>query len=129
MSSDEGVVENEKLGYNEADVPDYLQISFCSTDYIGHLYGPSSLETEDNLLRLDRTLADLFRFTDEKVGSDHTLIVLSGDRHRLSRCQTAIGIGGKRADRGSALMDTCKAETFSSTREEGGRRFLPCCSG
>jgi len=71
------LVENEKLGQGPA--PDYLQISFSSTDYIGHLFGPSSLETEDNILRLDRTLADLFQFIDEKVGLDHTLIVLSGD--------------------------------------------------
>ncbi|MDH3809546.1 MAG: alkaline phosphatase family protein, partial [Desulfuromonadales bacterium] len=73
------LVENEKLGQNDTGAPDYLQISFSSTDYIGHLFGPSSLETEDNILRLDRTLAELFRFVDEKVGLNHTLIVLSAD--------------------------------------------------
>jgi predicted AlkP superfamily pyrophosphatase or phosphodiesterase len=73
------LVENEKLGQNDTGVPDYLQISFSSTDYIGHLFGPSSLETEDNILRLDRTLAELFQFIDEKVGLDKTLIVLSAD--------------------------------------------------
>ena len=73
------LVENEKLGQNDKGAPDYLQISFSSTDYIGHLFGPSSLETEDNILRLDRTLADLFQFIDEKIGLDKTLIVLSGD--------------------------------------------------
>jgi predicted AlkP superfamily pyrophosphatase or phosphodiesterase len=73
------LVENEKLGQNDADAPDYLQISFSSTDYVGHLFGPSSLETEDNILRLDRTLADLFQFVDEQVGLDKTLIVLSAD--------------------------------------------------
>ena len=73
------LVENEKLGQNHTGAPDYLQISFSSTDYIGHLFGPSSLETEDNILRLDRTLADLFHFIDEKVGLDNTLIVLSAD--------------------------------------------------
>ena len=73
------LVENEKLGQNDNGAPDYLQISFSSTDYIGHLFGPSSLETEDNILRLDRTLADLFQFIDESVGLDKTLIVLSAD--------------------------------------------------
>ena len=73
------LIEHEKLGQNDTGAPDYLQISFSSTDYIGHLFGPSSLETEDNILRLDRTLADLFQFIDEKVGLDQTLIVLSGD--------------------------------------------------
>ena len=73
------LVENERLGQNKHGAPDYLQISFSSTDYIGHLFGPSSLETEDNILRLDRTLAELFQFIDEKVGMENTLVVLSGD--------------------------------------------------
>jgi arylsulfatase A-like enzyme len=38
-----------------------------------------SVESEDNLLRLDRTLADLLRFVDEQVGLERTLIVLSAD--------------------------------------------------
>ena len=53
--------------------------SFSSTDYVGHVFGPSSLEAEDNLLRLDRTLANLFAYVDEKVGLASTLIVLSAD--------------------------------------------------
>jgi predicted AlkP superfamily pyrophosphatase or phosphodiesterase len=71
------LMENEKLG--EDAVPDYLAISFSSTDYVGHIFGPSSLEIEDNMLRLDRTLAELFAFIDNKVGLDNTLIVLSAD--------------------------------------------------
>ena len=60
-------------------VPDYLSVSFSSTDYVGHVFGPSSLEAEDNILRLDRTLAELFTFVDEQVGLENTLIVLSAD--------------------------------------------------
>jgi predicted AlkP superfamily pyrophosphatase or phosphodiesterase len=60
-------------------VTDYLSISFSSTDYVGHLFGPSSLEAEDNILRLDQTLAELLRFIDEKVGMGNTLVVLSAD--------------------------------------------------
>ena len=68
---------SEALGQD--DVTDYLSVSFSSTDYVGHVFGPSSLEAEDNILRLDRTLAELFAFVDEKVGLDNTLIVLSAD--------------------------------------------------
>ena len=68
---------NEKLG--DDAVTDYLSISFSSTDYINHIFGPASLEQEDNMLRLDRTLADLFKFVDENVGLKNTLIVLSAD--------------------------------------------------
>jgi arylsulfatase A-like enzyme len=71
------LIENEGLGIDEK--PDYLALSFSSTDYVGHVFGPSSLESEDNILRLDRTLADLFSYVDERVGLDNTLIVLSAD--------------------------------------------------
>ncbi len=66
-------------GLGQDAIPDYLSISFSSTDYVGHLFGSSSLEMEDNLLRLDRTLADLFDFIEREVGLKHTLIVLSAD--------------------------------------------------
>ena len=71
------LIKNEGLGRDA--IPDYLSVSFSSTDYVNHIFGPSSLESEDNILRLDRTLAELFRFIDEKVGLDNTLIVLSAD--------------------------------------------------
>ncbi|MEP5765878.1 MAG: alkaline phosphatase family protein [Halieaceae bacterium] len=67
----------EQLGVDA--VTDYLSVSFSSTDYVGHVFGPSSLEAEDNLLRLDRTLADLLRAVDAQVGLENTLIVMSAD--------------------------------------------------
>jgi predicted AlkP superfamily pyrophosphatase or phosphodiesterase len=71
------LIEHEGLGQDA--VPDYLAISFSSTDYVGHLFGASSLEMEDNLRRLDRVLADLFAYVDSRIGLDHVLIVLSAD--------------------------------------------------
>ena len=71
------LIRNEELGQD--DIPDYLGVSLSSTDYVGHTFGPASLESEENLLRLDRSLADLFAFVDETVGLEHTLIVLSAD--------------------------------------------------
>ena len=73
----ETLIDREELGRH--DVPDYLSISFSSTDYVGHIFGPSSLESEDNLLRLDRTLTALLAYVDKRVGLANTLIVLSAD--------------------------------------------------
>jgi predicted AlkP superfamily pyrophosphatase or phosphodiesterase len=70
-------IEAEEIGYD--DITDFLGVSFSATDYIGHFFGPSSLESEDNILQLDRTLADFFAFIDKKIGLDNTLIVLSAD--------------------------------------------------
>lgn len=71
------LIAAEDLGDDE--ITDYLAISYSATDYIGHMFGPSSLEAEDNLLRLDRTLADLLDFVDKEVGLKNTLIVLAAD--------------------------------------------------
>ena len=71
------LIHQEALGRD--DVTDYLAISFSITDYIGHWYSTSSLESEDNLLRLDRTLQSLLEFVDTEVGLRNTLVVLSGD--------------------------------------------------
>ncbi|MCP4783670.1 MAG: alkaline phosphatase family protein [Fuerstiella sp.] len=77
LSFAKALIENESIGTD--DVTDYLSVSFSSTDYVGHFFGPSSLETEDNLLRLDRTIAALLKTVDDQVGLDNTLIVLSAD--------------------------------------------------
>jgi predicted AlkP superfamily pyrophosphatase or phosphodiesterase len=71
------VIEAEQLGADE--ITDFLGVSFSSTDYVGHFFGPSSLESEDNILQLDRTLASLFSYIDKNIGLDNTLIVLSAD--------------------------------------------------
>ncbi len=71
------LIDAEAIGQD--DVTDYLSVSLSSTDYVGHIFGPSSLEAEDNIRQLDRTLADLLAYVDDRVGLDQTLIVLSAD--------------------------------------------------
>lgn len=71
------LIENEDIGKD--NITDYLSVSFSSTDYVGHLFGPSSLEMEDNLLHLDKTIAELLKYVDEKVGLENTVVVLSAD--------------------------------------------------
>ena len=70
-------IDNQKLG--QRDTTDYLSVSFSSTDYVGHTWGIGSLEQEDNILRVDRNLADLFDYVDKKIGRNHVLIALSAD--------------------------------------------------
>ncbi len=71
------IIANEGMG--EDGYADYLSISFSCTDYIGHLYSPASMEYEDQILNLDRTLEDLFSFINNKIGLENVLIVLSAD--------------------------------------------------
>lgn len=71
------LLTTENLGKDS--IPDYLSISFSGVDAVNHFFGPSSLENEEMVLQLDRTLRDLFVFINETVGLDKTLIVLSAD--------------------------------------------------
>ena len=71
------LITHEQLGQNE--IPDYLSISFSGVDAVNHFFGPSSLENEDVVVQLDRTLADLFAFIEKTVGLKYTLVVLSAD--------------------------------------------------
>jgi predicted AlkP superfamily pyrophosphatase or phosphodiesterase len=72
------LLKEEKLGLSN-NKTDYLAISFSAVDAIGHQFGPNSLEAEDNLLSLDRTIGKLLKAVDKQVGLDNTVIVLSAD--------------------------------------------------
>ncbi len=58
---------------------DFLTINCASTDYVGHLFGPNSIEVEDTYLRLDKDLADLFSYLDKSLGKENYLVFLSAD--------------------------------------------------
>ncbi len=87
------IVINEKLGKD--NVPDYLAISFSSVDAVNHFFGPSSLENEDVIMHLDRTLADLFSFIDQQVGLKNTLVVLSADHGMADMPEYMTSLGYK----------------------------------
>jgi hypothetical protein len=75
-------VVNEKLGAD--DITDFLAISFSSPDYIGHTFGPNSIESEDGFLRLDKDIENLLDFLDAKVGKGQYTVFLSAD-HGVSQ--------------------------------------------
>jgi predicted AlkP superfamily pyrophosphatase or phosphodiesterase len=58
---------------------DFLTINLASTDYVGHLYGPNSIEIEDTYLRLDKELSDFFQMLDAKIGKGQYLVFLTAD--------------------------------------------------
>src|SRR3989344_1801896 len=70
-------IKKENLGKSGAT--DFLAISFSTPDYIGHNYGPNSIEQEDDFLRLDLELAELIKFIELQVGKGNALIFLTAD--------------------------------------------------
>jgi predicted AlkP superfamily pyrophosphatase or phosphodiesterase len=71
------LIDQEQVGQGEA--VDYMAVSFSAPDVAGHLFGQSSLEYEDAVLRTDTNLAQLLKHIDDRVGLKHTLIALSAD--------------------------------------------------
>ncbi|MBN8687855.1 MAG: alkaline phosphatase family protein [Chitinophagales bacterium] len=60
-------------------ITDFLAVSFSSPDYIGHTFGPNSVEAEDGFLRLDKELGAFLDFLDSKVGKGQYTVFLSAD--------------------------------------------------
>lgn len=70
-------LKSEQLGKGKET--DMLCISFSSTDYVGHSYGPRSVEIEDVYLRLDKDLEELLSYIDETIGKENAIVFLTAD--------------------------------------------------
>ncbi len=77
LSFAKAAMQGYELG--KGDFTDFLTINLASTDYVGHMYGPNSIEIEDTYLRLDQSLADFFNYLDQKVGKGNYLVFLTAD--------------------------------------------------
>lgn len=67
----------EELGKDE--FTDLLCVSFSSTDYVGHQFGPGAIETEDTYIRFDRDLAALLAAAEQQAGKGRVLVFLTAD--------------------------------------------------
>lgn len=73
----EAAIKGENLGAGA--VTDFLAVNLASTDYAGHKFGPNSIEVEDVYLRLDRDLAEFFKYLDQNIGINQYTVFLSAD--------------------------------------------------
>lgn len=93
-------IEGEALGTHET--PDLLNVSFSSPDYIGHQFGPRSVEVADMYMRFDRQLQDFLEYLDKKIGNNNYVICISADHgaadnpNFLTDNKFAGGYGGHR---------------------------------
>ena len=76
------LIKSEKLGQD--NITDVLTLSFSSTDYIGHQFGPHAEELVDTYLKLDKDLADLLNYIHSTVGKDNALVFLTSDHGVVS---------------------------------------------
>jgi arylsulfatase A-like enzyme len=86
-------IEAEDLGGDEW--PDLLGLSFSALDTVGHEYGPASLEVLDTLLRLDRSLGELFDLLDRRLGRGSWTVALSADHGVADVPEVAAEVAGR----------------------------------
>jgi predicted AlkP superfamily pyrophosphatase or phosphodiesterase len=70
------LIDERSLGRDDA--PDLLFVGISSTDYLGHLYGPDSMEAADSMIRLDRALAAFLDSLERRFG-DGVVVALTSD--------------------------------------------------
>lgn len=73
----EAALDGEQLG--KGSFTDFLAVSYSSTDYVGHQFGPNSVETEDTYIRLDAEIAQLLDSLDHYLPKDQYLVFLTAD--------------------------------------------------
>ena len=79
------ILKNEKLG--KGNSTDFLSVSFSSTDYIGHQYGPHAAEIKDTYIRLDNDIADILNNLDKEIGAENVVLFITADHGVVSEPQ------------------------------------------
>ena len=79
------ILQNEKLGLGNST--DFLSVSFSSTDYIGHQYGPHAAEVKDTYIRLDNDIADILNNLDQEIGAKNVVLFITADHGVVSEPQ------------------------------------------
>ncbi|WP_373518585.1 alkaline phosphatase PafA [Pricia sp.] len=110
-------LEGEKLGTD--DIPDFLAISFSSTDYVGHKYGVNSKEVQDVYMRLDEDLARFFKALDKKVGQGEYTVFLTADHAGMDNAaylkDSKIPAGNIKWNDSKPKFDAFLKSTFGTT--------------
>ncbi|MCX8081134.1 MAG: alkaline phosphatase family protein [Bacteroidia bacterium] len=101
-------VVHEALGKDA--ITDFLWISFSAPDYVGHMFGPRSVELEDTYIRLDRELDTLITFLDKQVGQGQYLLFLTADH----ACSENIGYLKKHKTPGGSLTEKKLEDTLKA---------------
>lgn len=112
-------LEGEEMGAD--NVTDFLAVSLSSTDYIGHNFGPNSIEIEDTYIRLDRDLAGFLDYLDEKVGEGEYLVFLTSDHGVVANPQFLVD---NNLPGGYLDNDKAKEPVFRLIEELGGEEYI-----
>lgn len=129
------LIEEESLGMDE--FPDLLMVSLSGLDYVGHLYGPYSLEVADAVWRVDRVIARLRRDLSDILDVDREcLFVVTSDHGMAPLPEEAIRRGHDAGrvltvpldESGDPVPDAVTLVEQSLTHVFGERDWVSSCS-
>ncbi|MGA7614887.1 MAG: alkaline phosphatase family protein [Thermoanaerobaculia bacterium] len=103
------VIDAERLGTHD-DEPDILWIGLSPQDYLGHAFGPDSMEVADSVMRIDASLATFLDWLDTRFPGRVT-VALTAD-HGVQSIPEVAKARGKDAGRVSLRNPGKNAKTF-----------------
>lgn len=77
LKAAEAAIDGYNMGKNSDT--DFLVVNLASTDYVGHTFGPNSIEVQDTYIRLDKDLETFFNKLDKQVGKNNYVVFLTAD--------------------------------------------------
>lgn len=123
------LISEEKLGADD-DV-DLLCVNLSSNDYVGHAYGPYSLEVQDMTYNTDRQLGEFVRFLDAKVGAGRWTLALSSDHGvaPIPEMAKTFGLPARRVGKDAfkqlrEQIETTLGKQFGTPSDQGAKYVL-----
>ena len=88
-----GIAAVDALDLETQGGTNYLALGFSASDYVGHDFGPRSLELQDLYFRLDATIGKLLNHLDETIGRNHYVVTLTADHGLGPSSDRAVALG------------------------------------
>ena len=114
----ERLVETEHLGNGGA--PDLLFVGLSSPDYLGHNFGPDSLEVADSVVRTDRDVAGFLDWLDGRLPGRYVAVITSD--HGVQSIPEVARDMGRDAGRISLRNPGANIRTFAELAEIASQR-------
>jgi len=113
------LLENEKTGQGE--FCDFIAVSFSSTDYVGHAYGPNSVEIMDTYLKLDKQISKMLDTLDKTLGKGNYLLFLTAD-HGVK--PNSAYLDANRIPSGRVILKNMKLQIAEYCKSQFGSPFV-----